>query len=239
MARLYLGGQGGGAVRGGRPAAGLLHRKLRLATQLLPAAALHLCGGGIRVFGPQTVAVAEKFLPQAGKFLRGITAQRPVDGPRAQQPALAGQLAVSLAAQPAHRPGQCRHAQAVQRVLHRNVAGKAPQSRVPAAPQPQMPEHAMEHAVQVGAGQIGMVFAVQPQQPAGRKAEPGAVGGKSGQGVLLGGRQRAEGGVHIGQRQVQFAPDGGKYFLGHGAFPFGLCFNVLAGHGVPPPFREI
>ena len=66
-------------------AARLLHAQLGLAAQLFPLPPHHLGGGGLRVGGPQAVAVAVKFPLQNLQLAGAARAQRAVNGPGGRQ----------------------------------------------------------------------------------------------------------------------------------------------------------
>ena len=88
-------------------------------------------------------------------------------------------MCVALLPHPADGALRGGSVQGVQRGLHGDVAGQPPQVGVAPVPQPEMPEDAVEQAVQVGTGQVPPVPAVGVQQPCGGVVECPAVGGKA------------------------------------------------------------
>ena len=232
-AGLYLRLQGAGTgVFAGVPA-GFLHAQLRLAAQLLPLFALHLGLRAVRVGRPEAVVVAGELPQPPGQRFLVALPQYAVNRPGGQQAALALQLLVGLLPQPTHRAGGGRGVQAVQRVFYGDVAGQPPQGAVAAAPQPQVAEDAVQHAVQVSPGQVAPVFAVGGQHPGGRIAQAGTVGGKGragGTGGQRGRGQGTQGGVQVALVEIQLAPQLIHNAPCHRGFPLGLGLDVLS-HG--------
>ena len=163
-------------------------------------------------------------LPQhAGR----LTHQPAVDGGRSSHLLLRGDLFIGVLAHPRQGALDAPAAKAVDDVFHCDVAGEAPQPRVPPAPQPEVAEDAVEDGVEIQPVEVLRVLLVKPQQSTGLVAEDGAVGRQHTAPLVGGGRQGREGLIQKAEVQIQPAAHHGQHLAAHPGLP--LLMRLGAG----------
>ena len=232
--------------------AGLLGVQLQLRlhppADLLPGG-LRLGRGRVLLAGsrPQTVVVGAEFPLQLLLDAGRQPPQPAVGRGGGRHMAAGGQRLIGAAADVGQRPGHAFAPQPVDHVFHRDVAGQMPQRRVPAALHPQMPEHTVEHRVQIQPAEILRVLPVEPQQGAGLIVKVHPVGGQHPAPLVGHGGQGPQRLIEEAELKVQPAAQDGQHLAAHPRLPFlvGLGPRRLEGrvkvngrfpHHRPPSF---
>ena len=117
---------------------------------------------------------------------------------------LCGDLLIGVLPHIGQRALDAGAVQAVDDILHRDITGKAPQLRLPAAFQPEMAEYAVEYGVQIQPIEIFWIVLIEPQQVAGLIKQGLTVRSQHPAALVRGGGQGAE--CHIQKPEVQIQP---------------------------------
>jgi len=138
---------------------------------------------------------------------------------------LGGDLLVGILAHIGQGALDAGAVQAVDHIFHCDVTGQTPHLRLPAAPQPQMPEYTVEYHMQIQPVEILRVLLVELQQPGRLIVQHLAVGGQHPAALVRGGRQGTERHIQKPEVQIQPAAHHSQHFAAH------ACLPLLVGLG--------
>ena len=179
----------------------------------------HLLGLVRRILGPQTVVVGHELPLQLAQHTGGLPGEPSVHRRSCHHGFLCGDLLVGVLAHIGQRALDAGAVQAVDNVFHCDITGKAPQLRLPAAFQPQMPEYAVEYGVQIQPVEIFWVVLIEPQQVAGLIKQGLTVRSQHPAALVRGGGQGTERHIQKAEVQIQPAAHHRQHLAAHACLP--------------------